>query len=178
LLKGTKNRDGFFEALCVRTEAHKYTGSKNNTLKKESFKSVFRLHFYENNEGVPGGEITEKEIRFIKRGKGLEKLIFDISEYEVYFPETGVFVEIEIVGQLDENDNYIQQTKKLTRVIQGKKYTYRESIESDFLFTTKVDDMIIYKKNVLHFKEKGWRLNETHSSGPFEGKSLNLMLVL
>tara|TARA_R110000850_G_scaffold190308_2_gene316186 strand:- start:22956 stop:23927 length:972 start_codon:yes stop_codon:yes gene_type:complete len=80
---------------------------KNISVRK--FSTLMRVKFYENENGKPGSEISYGNIVFVITEKE-EKEIFelDISANNIFIPENGMFVSIQVLGPTDASGNLIQ----------------------------------------------------------------------
>ncbi|NHN26679.1 carboxypeptidase-like regulatory domain-containing protein [Flavobacterium jejuense] len=94
--------------------------NKKQIVKKLKFASKFKLSFYDNNNGKPGNPIyTPKSIVF---NLSQEKSVFDIniSDYDIYLPNEGLFVSLINLGPVDENDKFIQSEPFEVKQFNGK----------------------------------------------------------
>src|SRR5690606_27943163 len=76
------------------------------------FSTMLRIRFYENKEHLPGKEIPYGTLVFILSEK-YNKEIFelDVSDYNIFIPENGLFVSIQVLGTTDAEGN-LMETKK------------------------------------------------------------------
>lgn len=73
------------------------------------FSTMMRLKLYENNNGIPGRELPYGNIVFVVNEKEKNNIYnLDISYLNVFIPENGIFVSIQVVGPTDREGNFIQ----------------------------------------------------------------------
>jgi hypothetical protein len=101
-------------------------GSRSNKMLKTNvdFKSVFRIHVYENNNDTPGINLTKKNILINCNQNTDEILTIDISDEFIVFPPSGIFIGIEMIGELDTNGKIVE--KKLGDVLPSFMYTNKK----------------------------------------------------
>jgi hypothetical protein len=70
----------------------------NLKLKNANEKPLFRIHFYENNRGTPGSEISFSN-KIIKADNRFNKklTINDFASYNIKIPENGIFISFESI---------------------------------------------------------------------------------
>jgi hypothetical protein len=88
----------------------------NLKLKNANSEPSFRIHFYKNNNGVPGSEISFPNM-IIKSNSGFNKnvKIDDLISYNIKFPEDGIFVAFESIKTDDSERPEFYLTKKYSQ---------------------------------------------------------------
>lgn len=87
------------------------------------FSTMMRLKLYENENGLPGRELPYGNIVFVVNEKERSNIYeLDISYLNIFIPENGIFVSIQVLGPTDRQGNFIQ-----TRIY--NEYETRRGIE-------------------------------------------------
>ena len=97
--------------IPIKVESKDWDKRKRATSKKIPFSSLFRIHFYENNNGLPGDVLTYDEIVF--RVTDTSKKIFelDVSNSDIFIPKNGMFVSLQILGYTDKAGKLLPNKK-------------------------------------------------------------------
>ncbi len=98
--------------LPIKTEASDWSKRKRANTKKRSFSTLFKVNFYENNEGLPGDILSYEKVVFRVTQDSESVYELDITKNEIFIPHQGVFVSIQILGY----------TNKLGKLLPNKKY--------------------------------------------------------
>lgn len=73
------------------------------------FSTMMRLKLYENENGLPGRELPYGNIVFVINEKERSNIYeLDISYLNIFIPENGIFVSIQVLGPTDRQGNFIQ----------------------------------------------------------------------
>lgn len=98
--------------LPVNTE-EEVQGKKQRS---RPFSTMLRVQFYENQDNLPGREIPYGNIVFIIT-EAFDKDVFelDVESYNIFIPEDGIFVSIQVLGHADE-DGILIESKKYNEI--------------------------------------------------------------
>ncbi len=79
---------------------------------KPKFKTAFRLNVYKFSEqNIQGKSLLSKSI-MVYCNQNSDKIIHvDISDERIEFSEDGIFISIQMIGEIDENGNVIEKKK-------------------------------------------------------------------
>jgi len=97
--------------LPIKTEASNWKDRKKASTKKRSFSSLFKVHFYENNNGLPGDVLTYEKVIFRVTEKSESVFELDVSENDIFIPKNGIFVSIQILGYTDKQGKLLPNKK-------------------------------------------------------------------
>lgn len=98
---------------------------------KPDFKSVFKVHLFSNKNNLPAKPLLLKPITVYCNQDSKNPVEIDLSEKNIVFPEKGIFICVEMVGEIDENGSVIDKpyslpgfcfTKKNSRHFKSKTY--------------------------------------------------------
>jgi len=98
--------------LPVKTEAADWSKRKRAKTKKRSFSTLFKVNFYENEDGLPGDVLSYEKVIFRVTQESESVYELDIKEHDIFIPKKGIFVSIQILGY----------TNKLGKLLPNKKY--------------------------------------------------------
>lgn len=96
----------------ITLESKDWEKRKKSNAEKQSFSTLFKAKFYANTNGFPGKELLYETIVFKATEKGGDVYNLDVSEYDIFMPENGFFVSIQVLGYTD----------KLGKLLPNKKY--------------------------------------------------------
>jgi len=98
--------------LPVKTEASDWSKRKRASTKKRSFSTLFKVNFYENEDGFPGDILSYEKVVFRVTQESESVYELDITKNDIFIPKNGIFVAIQILGYTD----------KLGKLLPNKKY--------------------------------------------------------
>jgi hypothetical protein len=78
------------------------TGPRKQILKRHPFSTLYKINFYENDNGLPGNHIKTENITVLFNEK-TDKLKIDLETHQIYIPQTGCFISLLNLGPADEN---------------------------------------------------------------------------
>jgi hypothetical protein len=84
--------------------------NKKNTDKKP-FSTLFKVKFYNNENGFPGKILTYNNIVFRTTEKDGDVFDLDVSDHEIFIPKTGFFVSIQVLGYTNSNGKLLPNKK-------------------------------------------------------------------
>lgn len=148
-LKSTKIASVFLPVMME-------TSSGSSSGRKQSFSTLFKMQFYENNNGTPGKRLSGDDIIFRITNKDKTNFELDISEYKVFIPKNGVFVSVQVLGYTDK-EGKLQDTKKYHEVETRKGIVKISTTFRPLLpFTNKIEDNITFTRRIF-FKNRTWQ---------------------
>ncbi len=84
--------------------------------KTRAFSTMLRAKFYENKNGYPGNEINYGNVVFVVTEEDKKELFeLDVTERNIFIPQNGLFVAIQVLGTTDEK-GVLLQTKKYNEI--------------------------------------------------------------
>lgn len=135
--------------LPIKVESKDWSKRKKKTSDKISFSTLFRIQFYENENGFPGDVITYDEIvfRVTERSKSIFEL--DVSNSDVFIPKEGMFVSLQVLGYTDKAGKLLPNKKY--REVKTKKGIVKISTTFRPLlpFTDEIDTPKTYVKRIF-----------------------------
>jgi len=83
--------------------------NKKSLLKKQgkTFKSVFKINIYRNDSGLPKHPMLEKPIDIFVTHNSKNSITVDFSEELIDFSKEGIFICIEMIGEINEKEEVI-----------------------------------------------------------------------
>lgn len=90
--------------------------NKKNSEKKK-FSTLFKVQFYQNNNGLPGKVLTYETIVFRATEKDGDAFELNVDDYNITVPDDGFFVSLQVLGY----------TNKIGKLLPNKKYKEIES---------------------------------------------------
>ena len=143
--------------LPIKVESKDWKKRKTKTSKKIPFSTLFRIHFYENEDGFPGDVITYDEIVFRVTETSESVFELDVSGSAIYMPKEGMFVSLQVLGYTDKAGKLLPNKKY--REIKTKKGIVKISTTFRPLlpFTDQIDSPNTYVKRIF-LNENQWVL--------------------
>ena len=87
----------------------KSLNGKKQRVKKLKFSGLYRISFYENDNGKPGKQFDYENCTIvINEKRTVVKL--NLDDFDVELPKNGLFVGVQNLGETDENNNLISET--------------------------------------------------------------------
>ncbi|MDG5492081.1 carboxypeptidase-like regulatory domain-containing protein [Psychroserpens sp. SPM9] len=102
----------------ITLESKDWKKRKRANADKRKFSTLFKVKFYKNNDGLPGEVMTYTTITFRVTEKNGDEFELDVSEHDLFIPENGFFVSIQVLGYTDQNGKLLPNKKY--KEIKGK----------------------------------------------------------
>jgi hypothetical protein len=135
--------------LPIKTEASNWSDRKKSNTKKRSFSTLFKVHFYENNNGLPGDVLSYEKVIFRVTEQSENVFELDITENDIFIPKNGIFVSIQILGYTDKQGKLLPNKKyqevKTRRGIVKVSTTFRPLLP----FTNKISEKRTFIKRIF-----------------------------
>ncbi len=130
-------------------ESRDWKKRKRSNADKRKFSTLFKVKFYENNNGLPGNVMTYTNIVFRVTEKNGDEFELDVSEHNLFIPDNGFFVSLQVLGYTDQNGKLLPNKKY--KEIKGKNGTVK--IPTNFRpllpFTDEINSYNTYVKRVF-----------------------------
>ena len=136
--------------LPIKTEAKNWDKRHKDKHEKRPFSTLFRVHFYENNKGLPGDVLTYEKILFIANQDTDPIFEFDVTNSNIIIPEDGIFVSIQVLGYTDKDGKLLPNKKY--KEVETKRGTVKVSTTFRPLlpFTDQIASKQTYVKRIFH----------------------------
>lgn len=135
--------------LPIKVEAKTWHKRKQAKSKKKPFSTLFRVNFYENNNGEPGEVLTYDKVVFIATEANEKIYDLDVSKYDIFIPKSGAFISLQVLGYTDKKGKLIPNKKyqeiKTKRGIVKVSTTFRPLLP----FTDKTPAKRTYVKRIF-----------------------------
>ncbi|WP_223033864.1 peptidase associated/transthyretin-like domain-containing protein [Hanstruepera marina] len=95
----------------ITLESKDWKKRKKKNAEKKPFSTLFKVKFYENNNGLPGQVLTYDNIVFKATEKNGDVHNLDVSAYNITFPENGFFVSLQVLGYTDTQGKLLPNKK-------------------------------------------------------------------
>lgn len=102
----------------ITLESKDWEKRHKKNAEKQPFSTLFKVKFYRTNNGFPGKELFYDNIVFRATEKGGDVHNLDVSSYDIFVPEGGMFVSIQVLGYTDDNGKLLPN-KKYKEIKQG-----------------------------------------------------------
>ena len=133
----------------ITLESRDWNKRKRSNADKRKFSTLFKVKFYKNKAGLPGDVMTYTNIVFRVTEKNGDAFELDVSEHDLFIPENGFFVSLQVLGYTDQNGKLLPNKKY--KEIKGKNGIVK--IPTNFRpllpFTDKIDSYNTYIKRVF-----------------------------
>jgi len=135
--------------LPIKVEAKDWSKRKTKTSNKIPFSTLFRVQFYENEDGLPGDVLTYDKIIFRVTEASESVFEVDVSSNNIFIPKDGMYVSLQVLGYTDKAGKLLPNKKyrevKTARGIIKVSTTFRPLLP----FTDKIKTPKTYVKRVF-----------------------------
>ncbi|MCC1484520.1 hypothetical protein [Winogradskyella immobilis] len=139
----------------IALESRDWKKRKKSNSDKKSFSTLFKVNFYENENGKPGQALTFETIVFRATEKDGDFHELNVSEHDIFIPKAGVFVSLQVLGYTDKFGKLLPNKKY--KEIKGKSGIVK--IPTNFRpllpFTNEISENRTYIKRVF-INENNW----------------------
>lgn len=95
----------------ISLESRDWNKRKRANADKRKFSTLFKVKFYANDNGLPGRVLTYSNIVFRVTEKNGDEFELDVSENDIFFPNDGFFVSLQVLGYTDPNGKLLPNKK-------------------------------------------------------------------
>lgn len=95
----------------ITLESKDWKKRKRSNADKRKFSTLFKVKFYKNNNGSPGDALTYSNIVFRATEKNGDEFELDVSEHDLFIPDNGFFVSLQVLGYTDQNGKLLPNKK-------------------------------------------------------------------
>jgi hypothetical protein len=95
----------------ITLESKDWKKRKRSNADKRPFSTLFKVKFYNNNNGIPGESLTYSNIVFRVTEKNGDEFELDVSEYDLIIPDDGFFVSLQVLGYTDDQGKLLPNKK-------------------------------------------------------------------
>lgn len=135
--------------IPIKTEAKDWRTRNRKNTKKRKFSTLFRVQFYENDNGKPGDVLTYSKIVFVATEKNEDYYTLDLKEHNIYSPKNGMFISVQVLGFTDDKGKLLPNKKyqevKTVRGIVKVSTTFRPLLP----FTNEIPEKRTFVKRVF-----------------------------
>lgn len=144
----------------ITLESKDWDKRKRSNADKKPFSTLFKVKFYNNENGHPGKEIIFRNIVFRATEKDGDNFTLDVSDEGIFIPKSGVFVSLQVLGYTDENGKLLSNKKyKEIKSNDGSIIKIPTNFRPLLPFTDKISGHKTYVKRVF-VNENKWTLFE------------------
>ena len=139
----------------IALESRDWKKRKKSNSDKKSFSTLFKVNFYENENGKPGQALTFETIVFRATEKDGDFHELNVSKHDIFIPKAGVFVSLQVLGYTDKFGKLLPNKKY--KEVKGKSGIVK--IPTNFRpllpFTNEISENRTYIKRVF-INENNW----------------------
>ncbi|WP_460219799.1 peptidase associated/transthyretin-like domain-containing protein [Psychroserpens sp. MEBiC05023] len=95
----------------ITLESRDWKKRKRSNADKRKFSTLFKVKFYKNDNGIPSDVMTYTNIVFRATEKNGDEFELDVSEHDLFIPNDGFFVSIQVLGYTDQNGKLLPNKK-------------------------------------------------------------------
>lgn len=95
----------------ITLESRDWKKRKRANADKRKFSTLFKVKFYKNDNGYPGDVMTYTNIVFRATEKNGDTFELDVTEHDLFFPDDGFFVSLQVLGYTDDNGKLLPNKK-------------------------------------------------------------------
>jgi hypothetical protein len=158
--------------LPIKAEASDWSKRKRANTKKRTFSTLFKVKFYENNDGFPGEILSYEKVVFRVTQESEAVFELDISKNNIFIPKKGIFISIQVLGYTNKEGKLLPNKKyqevKTRKGIVKVSTTFRPLLP----FTEKITEKRTFTKRIflddndwIKFKKKNVPNNKLLLSG-------------
>ena len=95
----------------IALESKDWKKRKRSNSDKKKFSTLFKVNFYTNVNGLPGKVMTYETIVFRATEKNGDSYSLNVEDYDLYIPNEGFFVSLQVMGYTDNNGKLLPNKK-------------------------------------------------------------------
>lgn len=133
----------------ITLESKDWEKRTKKNAEKQPFSTLFKAKFYKNDNGFPGKELVYETIVFRATEKGGDVFNLDVSTYDIFIPENGFFVSLQVLGYTDNNGKLLPNKKYKEIITGGETVKIPTNFRPLLPFTDEIDENRTYIKRVF-----------------------------
>ncbi|WP_299892306.1 hypothetical protein [uncultured Lacinutrix sp.] len=135
--------------IPIKVEAKAWRKRNKANSKKRAFSTLFKVNFYENNNGLPGDVLTYDKVIFVATEKNEKIYELDVKPFDIYVPKSGIFISLQVLGYTDAKGKLLPSKKY--QEIKTKRGTVKVSTTFRPLlpFTDKIEEKRTFVKRIF-----------------------------
>lgn len=135
--------------LPLTLESKDWTKRKKSNSEKKPFSTLFKLKVYANDNGFPGKSITNETMAFRVTEKNGDEYIYDVENKNIFIPEDGIFISIQVLGYTDKNGKLLPNKKYKEIKSRGAVVRIPTNFRPLLPFTDKIESEKTFIKRVF-----------------------------
>ncbi|HAB26677.1 MAG: hypothetical protein CMP05_00575 [Xanthomarina sp.] len=116
---------------------------------KKPFSTLFKVKVYHNNNGFPGKPLSYENMVFRVTEKDGDAYAMDVSAYDIYIPDSGFFVSIQVLGYTDDSGKLLPNKKYKEIKSRGQTVKIPTNFRPLLPFTNEIPENNTYIKRVF-----------------------------
>ncbi|MDR1197800.1 MAG: carboxypeptidase-like regulatory domain-containing protein [Prevotellaceae bacterium] len=133
-------------------------------IQRREYTGIFKINFYEATENKEIGELINTEDIVFTSEILKSKTKLDVGKYNIYMPENGIFVGVEFMETINDEQEEIIKIKKLKM----------RALPNIFIRVSwKIPNSIVYEKKKFRYSDNNWHRIDKNNERIKEIKSLD-----
>lgn len=95
----------------IALESRDWKKRKRSNSEKKKFSTLFKVKFYENENGSPGKVLSYETIVFRATEINGDSFTLNVEDFNIYVPNNGLFVSLQVLGYTDQNGKLLPNKK-------------------------------------------------------------------
>ena len=116
---------------------------------KKPFSTLFKVKVYHNNNGFPGKPLSYENMVFRVTEKDGDAYAMDVSAYDIYIPDSGFFVSLQVLGYTDDSGKLLPNKKYKEIKSRGQTVKIPTNFRPLLPFTNEIPENNTYIKRVF-----------------------------
>lgn len=116
---------------------------------KKPFSTLFKVKVYHNNNGFPGKPLSYENMVFRVTEKDGDAYVMDVSAYDIYIPDSGFFVSLQVLGYTDDSGKLLPNKKYKEIKSRGQTVKIPTNFRPLLPFTNEIPENNTYIKRVF-----------------------------
>jgi len=134
----------------IALESKDWNKRERKNSEKKKFSTLFKVKFYQNNDGLPGKVLTYETIVFRATEKDGDAHILNVDDFDIYIPKNGFFVSLQVLGYTNKAGKLLPNKKYKELVSKnGKVVKIPTNFRPLLPFTDEVENKNTYIKRVF-----------------------------
>ncbi|WP_417858905.1 hypothetical protein [Xanthomarina gelatinilytica] len=116
---------------------------------KKPFSTLFKVKVYHNYNGFPGKPLSYENMVFRVTEKDGDAYAMDVSAYDIYIPDSGFFVSLQVLGYTDDSGKLLPNKKYKEIKSRGQTVKIPTNFRPLLPFTNEIPENNTYIKRVF-----------------------------
>lgn len=135
--------------IPIALESKDWSKRNRSNADKKPFSTLFKVNFYDNDNGFPGKPLVNKSVTFRATEKNGDAFDLDVAHLGIMIPKNGLYISIQVMGYTDKFGKLLPNKKYKEITSRGRTVKIPTNFRPLLPFTDEMNGHNTYVKRVF-----------------------------